>query len=313
MLFRTWVSGSINLQQASQRNSARFNRSTFSQTLNREIIRRPSERLVLQRSGQRIRATLDPRLLPQLLPGIDTSRRQGVSSTQLIPVFYKEGPLYFKFEKIKESSQRLAASGDDLIRLARQFLIENNFLVETASDKVGRAIVQERRINEDSGENRRSVEYIVQQDVVFERYFDGKPVINSKIRVGFLPESREIVLFEHFNWTPLQEQSPQRISPDDLRRNRAGSPQEIFDRLQEKVIRTSGNTFKRAEVRKVVSSWFQTESRLIPVIGFEVFVEFEKSNGTYSESYFEVINLLGNDDILYHQRTPSNRPTKATN
>ena len=125
------------------------------------------------------------------------------------------------------------------------------------------------------GGGRAPDDYLVQQDVVFEREVEGQPVINSKILVGFQPDTRDILLLEHFNWTPIQQQVADqsadppftlprsmaltRVTAPLARRVAAQPDTNLRSRVEAKIRAVSGDKFTRAEVTRAMRAWFQTE------------------------------------------------------
>ena len=298
LLFKTWVSGSIDLQKAKKRESKRFMRTSFTQEVIKEKLRTTKERLKMIREQKRLK--------PQLL----LHEIQVKELTKPTRVLYREGPMYFQFIKFKKLMANVPLSKDEAISMAREFCIANKFIEETPKDKIGRIDVIERRINEERGEGEKSDDYLVQQDVVFERWYEGKPVINSKIVMGLHPTTKEIIQFKHFNWVPLKEESTKRISQQELKKVKTATTEEIQKRIEGKIRRISGN-FLRAEIKKVVPAWFQTNEKLIPVLVFEVELEFPRQEAREKRSYLEAINLVGSDDVFYKDYRTAQRPVRV--
>ena len=322
-LMRTWVSGSMDLSAATKRTSTRFDRTSYVQQSSSDTLRLPTERLrvtpeqapIARRAQQRIAVQLDPAAL------------RSVAQAEPVHMVFREGAGHLKFQKMKEVRARTALAEAEAIQLARSFLDGNSLLKQTGSDKVGRVYVQERRISEDRGAGQASDDYLVQQDVVFEREVEGQPVINSKIVVGFEPDTRDIVLLEHFNWTPIQQQVADqsadppftlprsmaltRVTAPLARRVVAQSDTGLRGRVEAKIRAVSGDKFTRAEVTRAMRAWFQTEDSLVPVLVFETKVTFASARGPMTEPYLEVINLAGSDDVLYPGRRQAEAPTQA--
>ena len=322
-LMRTWVSGSMDLSAATKRTSTRFDRTSYVQQSSTDTLRLPTERLgvtpgqapIARRAQQRTAVQLDP------------AAARSVAQAEPVHMVFREGAGHLKFQKMKEVRARTALAEAEAIQLARSFLDENSLLKQTGSDKVGRVYVQERRISEDRGAGRASDDYLVQQDVVFEREVEGQPVINSKIVVGFEPDTRDIVLLEHFNWTPIQQQVADqsadppftlprsmaltRVTAPLARRVVAQSDTGLRGRVEAKIRAVSGDKFTRAEVTRAMRAWFQTEDSLVPVLVFETKVTFASARGPMTEPYLEVINLAGSDDVLYPGRRQAEAPTQA--
>jgi hypothetical protein len=320
---RTWVSRSMDLGQAVRRASTRFDRTSYVQESGADTLRLPTERLGAAQEQAPVAGQVQRRAAVQVDPGA----ARAVAQAEPMHMVFREGAAHLKFQKIKEARARTALAEAEAIQLARDFLNGNSLLKQTESDKVGRAYVQERRISEDRGAGRASDDYLVQQDVVFEREVEGQPVINSKIVVGFQPDTRDILLLEHFNWTPIQQQvadqsadppgtlprsmSLARVTAPLARRVAAQPDANLRSRVEAKIRAVSGDKFTRAEVTRAMRAWFQTEDRLVPVLVFEAKVTFASDDEPMTEPYVEIINLAGSDDVLYPGRRQAEAPTQA--
>lgn len=295
---RTWVSGSINLKKATVRESERFNRVTYKQELLTDRNRVMSERLAMP-SAKKVKA----------VPKLQVRDQKAVKLTTPLTVLYREGPNYFKYGKLREEKAQKPIQESVVMENARKFILENSFIKESQRDRIGLAYVQNRRINEDRGDSLQAVDYLVQQDVVFERYFDNKPVVNSMIKVGIYPETKEIILFEHFNWPVLQEDKETMLASDMLMRAGSGSPQDLITRLERK-IRQENKIFTRAEVRNAFPGWFQSKEGLIPVMCFNVRIEQPGQEGVTTRDYLEVLNIAGSDDVFFEDRKEATKPAR---
>ena len=283
-LFRTWISPSIDLIRAKKRESKLHFRTTYIQKIQKEKLRLPTERWLAPGSGLQGSVLRQPQLFVQ-------------ANSQLVKpleIFYREGPSYFKFQKIKETRAATRIKKSDAIRLAGDFLLKNGFLQQTQKDRIGRIDITERRINEERGEGRNPVDYLVQQDIIFRRIFEEKPVINSTITVGLLPDTKEIVLIKHFHWTPLEEKKGIQAIPQSFTSVGSATNSLIINGLKKK-IRAACGSFTKAEIKKVVPAWFQTKDELIPVLVSEIHTEY--SSG-YKGTYIDLTNLVGSDDIF---------------
>jgi hypothetical protein len=320
---RTWVSRSMNLGQAVRRSSTRFNRTSYVQESGADTLRLPTERLGAAQEQAPVAGQVQRRAAVQAAPGAASAMAQA----EPMHMVFREGAGHLKFQKIKEARARTALAEAEAIQLARDFLNGNSLLRQTGSDKIGRAYVQERRISEDRGAGRTPDDYLVQQDVVFEREVEGQPVINSKIVVGFQPDTRDILLLEHFNWTPIQQQVADqsadppftlprsmaltRVTAPLTRRVAAQPDANLRSRVEAKIRAASGDKFTRAEVTRAMRAWFQTEDRLVPVLVFETEVTFPSARGPITEPYVELINLAGSDDVLYPGLSRVQAPAQA--
>jgi len=311
LLFRTWVSESIDLEKASKRESVRFNRTSYIQEVTLEAIRLPSERFELVKTKKpkkwwRFWKKTEFKITPKLQ--LDKIKKLELKSP--IMLLFRAGPSYFKFEKLNEIRAEKVLTESQAVELAKDFLEKNLFVIETEKDVMGLIEVEETRINEDAGEGKEPDDYLIQQDVVFGRKFDDKPVLNSQIVVGFLPDNRDIALFEHFDWTPLVEKKEERLSRKKLESLGLFSRDDIITRLEEK-IRKISTKFIRAEVTQVIPAWYQTDESLIPVLGFEIEIEFPSQKGPFIQDYFEVMNLVGSDEVFFKDYLVGERPSKA--
>jgi hypothetical protein len=320
---RTWVSRSMDLGAATKRTSTRFNRTSYVEQSSADTLRLPTERLGAALDQAPIARRVQRRAAVQVDPGA----ARAVAQAEPVQMVFRDGPGHLKFQKTKEVRAHTALAEAEAIQLARDFLNGNSLLRQTESDKVGRIYVQERRISEDRGAGQARDDYLVQQDVVFEREVEGQPVINSKIVVGFQPDTRDILLLEHFNWTPIQQQgadqsanplstlprsmSLARVTAPLTRRVAAQPDTNLRGRVEAKIRAVSGDEFTRAEVTRAMRAWFQTEDRLVPVLVFETKVTFASARGPITEPYLEVINLAGSDDVLYPGRRQAEAPTQA--
>jgi hypothetical protein len=287
-LFRTWISPSIDLSRAQMRESRLYSRNTYSQQVNEQQLRLPTERWVTPISG------LQQPVMAQAQFSAQTKSQSG----NPVKTIYREGPTYFRFQKIKERRAQTRIKDSDAIRLTRDFLMENGFLIETEKDRIGRIEINERRINEDGGEGGKSDDYLVQQDISFRRVFEGKPVINSIITVGLLPDTKEIVLIKHFHWTPLEEKKEVPASSQQVKSVGPVSSSSIVEGIKKK-LRASCGSFTKAEIKQVVPAWFQTEDNLIPVLVSVIHTEYPSG---YKGPYTDITNLVGSDDIFLGDR-----------
>jgi hypothetical protein len=296
LLFRTWVSESIDLNKAVKRTSRRTQSSTFKQSVTTEKLRMPTERMLLPKQ---------PRPGALITPQLQLQGIRSVTLQKPVEVHYREGLTHFKYHKMKEAKAQAQIPTTEAMQLSRNFLIQNQFLQETEVDKVSTAYLQTRRIAEEGGTT-----YITQQDIVFERSFEGKPVINSKMVVGLDPGTREILLIKHHNWTPMNKQATRQLTMQERTTARSNSGAIIRQRLEEKIRKTSGN-FVRATVKQVIPAWFQADNGLIPVIVFPIHIEHPSPRGVLTRDYLEVINLTGNDDDLFGMRSVAQGPTTS--
>lgn len=294
VLFRTWVSESIDLNRAARRTSRRIPRTTFKQSVMTEKLRMPAERMLLPKP---------PKPGALITPQLQRQAIRSVALQKPVEVYYREGLANFRYHKVKEAKAKAPIPTAEAIKLSRDFLVQNRFLQETDVDKVGTSYIINRRIDEQGGAN-----YITQQDIVLERSFEGKPVINSKMVIGLDPGTKEILLIKHFHWTPMNRQATRQLTLQERTAARSHSGAIVRQRLEEKIQKTSGK-FTRATVKQVIPAWFQTDNGLIPIIAFRINVEHSTPRGLRTRDYLEVINLAGSDDDLFGKRSVAQKPT----
>ncbi|OUC13016.1 MAG: hypothetical protein B0A82_19175 [Alkalinema sp. CACIAM 70d] len=308
-ILRTWASGSIDFNKATQRKQIRFNRVSYTQNVMVDVLRIPTEKL-------QFIEPIGPKALP-IAPKLQLDRAERINLKQPMLILYREGPNYYKFQKLKEEGPQQLLANTAAIQLARNFLSSNRILQETQSDRIGEVVVRQRRINED-GESASSQgrDYLVQQDVVFQRLYQGKPVINSKVVVGLQPNSRDIVLLNHMNWAPVKATLRPMVTPSIGTAPSLSvtlptvSVASLQQRLEAKVRKVSGN-FTKAEVNEVFPAWFQTANGLVPIVVFNMEIEYPSPIDPLRRPYVEAINLVGSDDIFYPEHQTVSTPTKA--
>lgn len=310
-LIRTWVSGSLDLNKAAPRTNKRFDRRTYSQEQKTEVLRNPNERLLITgESSGMIKKQGDvfpvqPEVVKEVKLNMLSLQRAEVKVP--VKVSYREGSSYYNFIKIKERPAQNALSQQEAFALVREFLQSNRMIQETQDDRIGAMYLQNRMVNRELDQGR-STDILMQQDVVIERSFQGKPVINSKIIVGLQPDSREIVAFKHYNWTPvasgMQKSDPVAASGKGAK---VLDPEVIVRRLEDKIVRSSGD-FTIAEVQRVIPAWYQDGDTMIPVMGFDIAIQYSSPKGALSRNYFEVLNLTGDDQRLMPNKAKNRKP-----
>lgn len=312
LFFRTWVSSSFDLDESTKRVSKRFDRVSYAQEISSEKINLPAERLQIKTIKKRTKWWYfwqKPRVFN--IPKLQTEKVRKLEVEKPVQVLYREGPAYFRYAKMKEDKTKIPLDNSKAIAVTKQFLIENLFLRETGKDKIGPVYIEERRINRDGGKDKKPDDYLVQQDIVFTRQYEGKPVINSKAVVGLLPSTKEIVLLKHLNWTPLKENKVRKFKRSKLKKMDLNSGESIEYRLKKKIQEISGN-FTKAHITEAIPAWFQTECTLIPILAFNIHIEYSSpQKGLWKRDYLEFINLTGSDDVFFKKDKTMQKPLKV--
>jgi hypothetical protein len=259
--FRAWASATIDLAAADTRASARFDRVTYQQSLSQDR--------------------------PLLLD--DTSK----AATEVAPsrVWLREGPLYHSLLKDKMAGPQTARSEQELANAAWQYLVRSG-LVESSEDAaLSTARVMNRRVNRDLGGVDEEHDYLVQQDVVLQRLVAGRPVLNSQIIVGVLPDSTEIVKVLIKSWAPLASD----IKAAPLHRPLL-TPDQLELQLAANLDRSVGVDWTTARVRELIPAWFQTGDALLPAVA--CIVELEFADPSRNHTIVEALNPLGSTDTF---------------
>lgn len=292
-IIHTWVSGSMNLDKATRRKSKIFNRTSYKQSITSDKIRLLDERMKMKEvpGGKKYHYT--SQIQKNIIPV------KGLKNP--VDVLFKEGPGYVQFKKFKEDKSVSPIDNGDLKRMVKAFLKENKIVQENDKDKIKEIYVRERRINEEGKSGEAPDDYVVMQSVVLERQYNGKPVLNSKIEVGVLPDSREVVLFKRYNWTPVAKESARKVKIKKVNADSNSIEDDIEKRIKKKIKKVSG-LFNKAEVKEAIPAWFQTEDGLIPVLAISVDIEYPSPKGLLSRKYLEVINLTGDDKVFFKDK-----------
>jgi len=275
---RNWVGASIDLEKSTKRESTRFNRVTFKSVDSKDVSRSLEERI-------------DPigNIVNLKQPGV---ARLKPSYSEQIPVLYREGPMYFKFAKIQERKASSRIDRDNLIKMVKEFVTENQFITETEADKIGSVEVCDTRIDEDG---QTGADIVAHQNVIFRRTVDGLPVVNSMLSVAVYPDTKEIVEMDCFNWASLDEKS-KKIAGNTMLKN-AGvlTEAEVTGKIKNKILAISKGC-KNANVKEINPGWFQSDNELLPVL----IINYDAVTGSSKEpvKYMEVVNLAGDDAII---------------
>lgn len=287
---RKWISFSFDIEEASARESKRFKRTSYTM-----VTDTPGIPLLTDEIG--------------LLNNNPFIQKQRKENGEFEKVHYREGATYFKFLNFKENKATTKLDDNEIIPLAKEYILKNNFLSETQLDKIGEIEVCNTMLNEEGATEEEDQDFVVQQNVVFRRSFAGKPVVNSQISVGIFPDTKEILELNHFNWTPLEEESRWCISKKALHAERLFDPTDVISKLKGRISYMSGNATK-AIIKDVAEAWYQATDELIPVliVEYDAYIDADDE----PRHYRDMISLVTGDDIFlkdYHDDyTPAYYP-----
>jgi len=272
--FQKWVDISVNLDKSSKRESTRFNRTTYKVANSSSQMRLLSERF-------------DP--LGTIVANAPLIKRTPA------PAMYREGPMYFKFKLLTENKASSKLSKDDLVPVVKSFITDNKFITETDADKIGSVEVCDTRINEDSQNNPKGKDFIINQNVILRRTVNGKPVINSQLSIEVYPDSKEITGIDCFNWPSLEENRKTALSKEALKTANASGEEELSNHIYKRIAKSVRN-IKNVDITDISEGWFQADDNLLPVavVNYTAICQ----NDTEAHPYMEVINLAGNDDVF---------------
>ncbi|MGA1842417.1 MAG: hypothetical protein ACMUIU_17510 [bacterium] len=271
-----WVSYSFNIEEASVRESKRFKRTSYTMVTDTPMIRLLTDETELLNNNPFI-------------------QKQSEENGEPDRVLYREGTTYFKFLNFKENKATTKLDDNQIIPLAKKYILKNNFLSETRLDRIGEIEVCNTILNEEGATEGEDQDFIVQQNVVFRRSFAGKPVVNSQISVGIFPDTKEIIELNHFNWTPLEEGNRWYKSKKALQAERLFEPSDVISKVKGRISFMSGNGTK-AIVKDVTEAWYQASDELIPIliVEYDVYINSDDE----PRPYMDMISLVTGDEIF---------------
>jgi hypothetical protein len=252
---RAWTSRVTNLDNANRRQSTRFDRTSYTDPQARDVPMHLGDRRAKDGS-------------------VGDSRAASAGSVSIV---YRESTngREMMFEKLgKDQAHKATGSGlpeKQATEQARTFMVENGLIAETGSDLIGRVEVRERHENQEEATS--EADFLVQQDLVLRRTFEGKPVINASASIGVLPAGNEVVSLKVANWTPVSSSSDARteIKPafDGARAKKLAEQlqSQLVDVLKDQL----GQDAEGAVVKDMEESWFASDrDGLIPALVFVV-------------------------------------------
>lgn len=273
---RKWISYSFDIEEASVRESKRFKRTSYTMVTDAPMIPLLTDEIGLLNNN----------------PFMQKQRKE---NREFEKVLYREGATYFKFLNFKENKATTKLDDNEIIPLAKKYILKNNFLSETQLDRIGEIEVCNTMLNEEGATEGEDQDFVVQQNVVFRRSFADKPVVNSQISVGIFPDTKEILELNHFNWTPLEEESRWHVSKKALQAERLFKTSDVISKVKGKISYMSGNATK-AIVKDVTEAWYQASDELIPIliVEYDVYVNADDE----PRHYRDMIGLVTGDNIF---------------
>lgn len=183
---------------------------------------------------------------------------QGVQPKRTFDVFYIQGSHKRRFVKDLTVPTRKKLSKETVERIGRDFIKHRQFCRQTEFDRIGRAEVVSRIRQQIKEAGVLGEKLILSQDVVLKRDFRGLEVFNSKQTVGIHPESKEILAYKTFNWTPANEQSGKKMTYEKL------------DVILKRIMNTFEKSTYTFEVTDVSSGMYQEDGMIFPVIRIKI-------------------------------------------
>jgi hypothetical protein len=264
---RKWVGNFIDLNKNQLKESKTFNRSYC-----------------------KVVPTVDPIMLLTTTPKNSTPNAFTTKKAEdPIALFYHEGPSYFSFTKEKDSRALTKMTLNDAAEVVKRFVLENEFIQLTQQDKIGVVETFETKIDEDNGSPEDSDVYLVRQDIVLYRFYAGKPVFNSKLRVSFNPDNMEVLELTKQNWSVLDENGTRKMDAINT------GKEDLFGQMKSKILKNAPKA-KKVEISKVQDGWFQSDNELLPVVYFEYNSYF--ANETEARTSGDMINISGDNSIF---------------
>jgi hypothetical protein len=261
--FEAWVLQSLDFDGATRRQSERFGgRETFYQELDKNI--------------------------PVFMYGRGLS---GLPNTDPVPIIYRRSSNRFSFRKLLDVEAEGEVPESTAVEMAGSFLASNNFVKTTRSDMYdeitfGR-LIQKHPPEGDLGER----EVLILQQVRYRRKYLGAPVINSRISIDYHPDTLEVMGLKHYNWTPANEEAPVPIPRDEMK-SRAEVEQGLRGKIEE-----FWTASERATLTSVAQAWFQTETKLIPILICQL--EREPTTTGCGDVCTQFVNIAGSDLVFY--------------
>lgn len=186
---------------------------------------------------------------------------------------------------------------DELVRLSKGFILNNQFCKSSRIDSliVSELLTRKRSQLGTSGTKLRTE--VLFQRVMFKRKILGMEVLNSKQIVDIHPDLKEVIAYKHIRWTPVEEDTGYSIPKINEK--------EVVDKIKE----AKANTAGYYEVSDVKARYYQTETKLIPVLS----VHIKSIRDTTNINPIEEILIISLSEEIDSKLPAKNerKPTKA--
>jgi hypothetical protein len=203
----------------------------------------------------------------------------GVAARELFTVTYIKEPQRRSFVKAIDVPTKQNLPDKDVIEAGTNFIITNDFCKITDMDTLSEPLVVSRKRHELKSDIQESDKWTIIQRVIFTRKLSGINVLNSKQIVDIHPDSREILAYKNFMWTPVDESSGKHMA--------YFSPEQILAQID-----TAFAEFKDAyEVENIKLYLYQTDKFIFPVLAVYTSQESEVSE-TLPQEMVILINLV---------------------
>ncbi len=185
--------------------------------------------------------------------------QQPLPSKDPIPVICRFAPDRYGFRKQLDVEAQQPVNDAYAVEIVGAFLTNGNFLATSDIDKHEASFYQIREKHAPHAD-RPERDILLAQQVNFRRKFLNAPVINSKISVNFHPDNLEILGFKHYNWTPVDEDTPVPVPSSEMKERT-----DVQEALSEQITAFWSDT-QTATLTGVEQMWFQTRTGLIPIL-----------------------------------------------
>jgi hypothetical protein len=252
-----------------------------------------------QRFPGRVTYKLQP--LPNTAELADAAEPAAIINPDIIkPIIFRKDVNFYSYRQFELSPALSRLPKLDAIQTAKDLLVSRKMLELTTQDALAdNPVVREFRRNRDDGLGGEGNQELLMQGVIFGRAFRGAPVINSRILVDILPDTKQVVGLRHSRWTPVLSQP--RVT---TLKTSTKTVEEVLAALRQRTGRYLG--VRRATLSDVTPGWFQTDKDLVPILLCQVTV----AHNDHVDGFCQPINLAGSDSVLYSQ-TISTQPPAA--
>lgn len=179
---------------------------------------------------------------------------QGMEIKKPLHVYYFKAPRFRSFIKTLSVPGSACLNKREVIQIGTDFILKNGFTRVSEHDRLtAHAVISRKRrllVGNVEGKTIGTEANIV----IFNRYFKGIPVVNSRQFVAIHPISKEILSYSTIDWIPVREMSKKEYKyvSEDV--------------LFEKIKNISESTNNITSIVEVEPAMYQNDQFLIPIL-----------------------------------------------